>query len=234
MKTCIITGGSSGLGACLKSKLQAHYQIIDWSLETGVDVTDERGIAEAIIDLPNDEEKPVNATIDLLINCAGYNYLEWITDFPAEEYEDEMDVNAKAIFLTAKRLAPLMVNGTICNIISTASHVPMTHSIAYNASKAAAAMMTRQMAKELILSHGIIVFGVSPSKMKNTQMTKYVDQRAADLRKISKEQAEEYQRTKLLTGEEIEPDVCAEFIAWLLQEDHRHMYLAGCILEYGA
>jgi len=235
LTTAIVTGASSGLGACIANRLRAvDITVHDWSLETFVDVSNEWVVQKLANDFKEEVNSPVNAVVDILVNCAGYNHMDYITDFPTTEWDKVMEANAKSIFLCTKYLAPLMVNGTICNIISSASEVPMTHSIAYNASKAAAAMMTRQMAKELYQTHGITVFGVSPAKMKNTGMSRKIDKRAADLRGITEEQAHEYQISKLLTGEEIDPDVCAEFIAWLLEKDHRHMYLAGCILEYGA
>jgi NAD(P)-dependent dehydrogenase (short-subunit alcohol dehydrogenase family) len=41
MNTVIITGGSSGLGAAIKMKLQAAGDhVTDWSRETAVDITD--------------------------------------------------------------------------------------------------------------------------------------------------------------------------------------------------
>lgn len=227
----IVTGGSSGLGACIKRRLDKEVcHVIDWSLETGVDVTDKKDIQKAITTmLMRYPDGP-----DILINCAGFNQPEFITELSEIHWDMTLCVNAKAIWLTAKYLASHLYGGTICNIVSNASHIPMTHSIAYNASKAAAAIMTRQMAKELWQTHNITVFGVSPNKMKDTRMTKEVDVRVAELRKETSQQSKNYQLTKLLTGVETDPDVVAEFICWLLAEERRHKYLAGCIMEYGA
>jgi NAD(P)-dependent dehydrogenase (short-subunit alcohol dehydrogenase family) len=70
-------------------------------------------------------------------------------------FDHVMAVNAKGIFLVTQALLSVLAatNGTVCNIISNASHVPMTNSLAYNASKAAAMMMTKQMARELWRDH---------------------------------------------------------------------------------
>jgi NAD(P)-dependent dehydrogenase (short-subunit alcohol dehydrogenase family) len=223
----VVTGGSSGLGLLLSTMLKVDYAVVDWSLETGVDVSNHNSI---LIASQNIEWIP---KIDVLVNCAGYNYLEWIEKFPQHQWDMVLGANAKAILLCTKALLPKMQDGTICNIISNASHVAMTHSIAYNASKAAAAIMTRQMAKELFKTHNVTVFGVSPNKMRGTRMTQGVDYRAAELRKMTEDEAHKYQLSKILIGEETDPAVVAEFIAWLLSKKERHKYLAGCIMEYG-
>ena len=46
--------------------------------------------------------------------------------------------------------------------------MPMTCSLAYNASKGAAHIMTLQLARELTKKHGITVFGIAPNKLKGT------------------------------------------------------------------
>jgi len=47
------------------------------------------------------------------------------------------------------------------------------------------------------------------------------------------EEAQKYQMAGLLTGEETDPAMCAEFISYLLSTKERHKYLAGCDMPYG-
>jgi NAD(P)-dependent dehydrogenase (short-subunit alcohol dehydrogenase family) len=110
----------------------------------------------------------------------------------------------------------------------------MTNSLVYNASKGAAHIMTLQMARELTKRYGITVFGVSPARLAGTGMSRYIDDRVTGLRGWTKEQADEYQRAALVTGKEIPPSRCAEFITWLLSEKERHEHLSGCVIPYGA
>jgi NAD(P)-dependent dehydrogenase (short-subunit alcohol dehydrogenase family) len=112
-------------------------------------------------------------------------------------------------------------------------NVPMTHSIAYNASKGAAGIMTRQMARELQREHGICVFGICPNKLAGTNMSKYIENRVVELRGWTPEQAEKYQLQALLAGQETQPDQVAELLVWLLSKPRRHKYLTGCLLELG-
>jgi NAD(P)-dependent dehydrogenase (short-subunit alcohol dehydrogenase family) len=124
--------------------------------------------------------------------------------------------------------------GTILNIVSNASHMPMTTSLAYNASKGAAHIMTLQMARELSKAHGITVFGISPNKLRGTEMSKDIEDQVVALRGWTPEYAKQYQLASLLAGEETDPDALAEFVAFLLSSKQRHKYLTGCILPYGA
>jgi len=232
MRRFVITGASSGLGQAIKENLFEwidpfgdDLEVIDWSRETEVDISSDWSVSEAAYIIKDD--------IDCLINCAGVNEIEFAEKLSEEDWDRVLDTNAKGIWLTAKHLAPKMQGGTILNIVSNASHVPMTHSIAYNASKASAAIMTRQMHRELFKTRGITVFGVSPNKLKGTGMSTYIERRVCELRGWSPEEAKKYQLASLPVGEETDPETLAEFIAFLLSTKERHKYLGGCILEYG-
>ena len=222
----VITGASSGLGKCIFGRLVKQASVINWDLMTGVDLKWDISVEAAA--------HRVREPIDILINCAGVNALDWFPNVSAQDMQNVMDVNAFAIYRTTKALLEKLRGGTVLNIISNASHVPMTCSLAYNASKAAAHMMTLQMARELKKTHDITVFGISPNKLKNTGMSAATDARVPELRGWTPEQAAEYQRAALPSGEETDPEVLAEFIAFLLSNKERHKYLNGCILQYGA
>ena len=222
----VLTGGSSGLGALLMKRLKVDNMVYDWSLTTGVDVRDLDSVWQAAASV---------GYVDVLINCAGINALDYLPDLSPEVWEDVMDTNARSIFFTSQTLINnhQLNGGTILNIVSNASHMPMTSSLAYNASKGAAAIMTKQMARELFKSHSITVFGISPNKLAGTMMSETIDKRVCELRGWTEEEARQYQLAALPAGEETDPDTLAEFIAFLLSSKQRHKFLNGCIIPYG-
>jgi NAD(P)-dependent dehydrogenase (short-subunit alcohol dehydrogenase family) len=228
MQRVVITGGSSGLGAAIKAELEGKHQmtVVDWSLATGVDVRSSNSVSNAVEGLSWDN-------IDVLINCAGINGIEFLPDVTDTQFDDIMATNARAIFLTARACLPMLRGGTILNVVSNAAHVPMTSSLAYNMSKAAALMATKQLARELIKTHGITVFSVSPNKLKGTGMSDYIERRVCELRSWTPEEAQKYQMAALPAGVETDPKDAAELIGFLLAEKRRHAYLAGCDLTLG-
>lgn len=228
----VVTGGSSGLGKAIIDAFMAmpiRLKVYNWDLQNGVDVTDITSLSNAACKL--------GASLDILINCAGINHLDVIDKLYPDDWDKVVGVNAKALLTVTQILRPELSQsadgGTICNIVSNASHMPMTHSLLYNASKGAAYAMTQQMARELHKTHGITVFGVSPNKLTGTGMSDYVDARAAELRGTTLEEAQAYQLSRLPFGRETPVERVAEFIAFLLAEKERHKYLAGCIIPYG-
>jgi NAD(P)-dependent dehydrogenase (short-subunit alcohol dehydrogenase family) len=174
--------------------------------------------------------------IDVLINCAGVNITGWLEKFSDSDWDEVMDINAKGIFMMSQwALSQLKRSkGTILNIVSNASHMPMTTSLAYNASKGAAHIMTLQLARELTKKDGITVFGISPNKLRGTEMSKDIEEQVVRHRGWTPEHAAEYQRNALLCGEETDPVQLAEFVAYLLRTKNHHKFLTGCILPYGA
>ena len=230
MSKVLITGSGNGLGRHLTHELRFHgHKIVEY------DIAD-----NALCDVRNPSTVWINAAcegeLDVLINCAGINRIDWIENFSEASWDAVMDVNAKGIFKMTQACLPYLINskGTVLNIVSNASHMPMTCSTAYNASKGAAHIMTLQMARELTRKYGITVFGISPNKLRGTNMSDDIDKQVCETRGWSPEKAQEYQLAGLLAGEETSPVLLAEFIAFLLQEKSRHKFLTGCVIPYGA
>jgi NAD(P)-dependent dehydrogenase (short-subunit alcohol dehydrogenase family) len=225
MSTIVVTGAGSGLGKLLVEDLSlCGHNVI------GIDRED------MDVRKPNVAFFQAFETIDVLINCAGVNKIDWLDDFTEEDWDEVMGVNAKGIFKMTQTLLPWLSDsrGTVLNIVSNASHMPMTCSLAYNASKGAAHIMTLQLARELTKTHGITVFGISPNKLKGTGMSKDIEDQVQITRGWTKEEADEYQRKALLAGEETDPTALSHFICYLLEDKDRHKYLTGCVLPYGA
>lgn len=217
----LITGGQSGLGAAI---VRAIEELDD---ETNVMVF------QGDVRAPKEEDIPED--IDILINCAGINKIGYLENFDTADYMDVMDTNAGGIFQMSKICLPQLARskGTILNIVSNAAHMPMTSSAAYNASKAAALMLTKQMARELFPRHGITVFSVSPNKLKGTPMSDSIDEQVCATRGWTMEYAREYQLNGLSVKKETPPELVAELISFLLYDKQRHFYLNGVDLPYG-
>lgn len=221
----LVTGSASGLGAAITERLRANgAHVTEFDIRYGNDVRQ----PEATFGLC--------PPIDILINCAGINITGWLENFAEHDWDRVIDVNAKGIFTMSRWALESLKNskGTILNIVSNASHMPMTTSLAYNASKGAAHIMTLQLARELTKRHGITVFGISPNKLRGTRMSEDIERQVVEHRGWTAEFARQYQLNALLAGEETEPMLVAEFIAFLLSSKDRHKFLTGCILPYGA
>lgn len=241
MSKIIVTGGSSGIGAAVVKALAAgKHEVIVFDKNTSQNQPVKSSFQGDVgklcdVEYVRDTLKvQSNFTPDILINCAGINFIDWIENTTEENWDKIMNTNAKGIFNTTKAfMADLIVNkGTILNIVSNASHMPMTNSIAYNASKGAAHIMTLQIARELG-PKGVTVFGISPNRVADTAMSDYIDSRVCELRGWTVEYAREYQLKALPAGEETDKDTLADFIAFLLSTKQRHKYLTGTILPYG-
>lgn len=226
MSKVLVTGSGAGLGKAIAAALKRDgHDVFEFDRKKGNDVCK-----------PNNTYGQCPERLDILINCAGINKTAWLEDLPDEQWDEVMGVNAKGIFKMTQWALPELVKtrGTVLNIVSNASHMPMTTSLAYNASKGAAHIMTLQLARELSKKHGITVFGISPNKLRGTEMSKDIEDQVVALRGWTREYAEQYQLNALLAGEETDPAQLAEFIAFLLSNKPRHKFLTGCILPYGA
>ena len=168
-KIAIVTGGASGFGEGIVRRFAeegARVIVADRNGEAAralaedlgdarlglrVDVADAAEVAAVVA-----QTLELTGRLDILVNNAGVGH----TPQPMEGLsEDEFDrifaVNAKAIYLLAREVVPVMKaagGGAILNIASTGGVSPRPNLTWYNASKGWVITATRAMAVELAAS----------------------------------------------------------------------------------
>lgn len=171
-QTAVITGASGGLGghfARLLARAGASVALtarrLDLVESLAGDIAASGGRAIALrLDVAQAEAiAPALAEIEaalgpvsILINNAGVGGEGLAIDLSIEEWDRTFAVNTRGVFFAAQAAARLMMaNGSadradarIVNIASIASHTVLPGLSAYNASKAATAMLTRSLARE--------------------------------------------------------------------------------------
>jgi NAD(P)-dependent dehydrogenase (short-subunit alcohol dehydrogenase family) len=102
--------------------------------------------------------------LDSLINAAGVSAAGAVGDLDASDWDRVMDINIKGTFLTSKHVVKGMVergSGSIVNLASIEGLIAMEAQAAYNASKGAVVLLTKNMSIDYGL-HGIRVNCLCP------------------------------------------------------------------------
>ena len=172
----VVTGGASGFGKGMaRAFLErgANVTILDINnpalIETANELAEIGNLASQTCDIThaNQVEEFVQAqeNIDIFINNAGVTHLPAPLDEISEkDFDRVMQVNVKAVYLTAKFVVPKMKEagqGVILNIASTAGVSPRPNLTWYNASKGWLITATKSMAAELA-PFGIRVNAINP------------------------------------------------------------------------
>lgn len=167
-QTAIVIGGTGVLGGALCDGLAgagAHVVVAGRSEERGeerakiirdaggsaefiqVDVTSRDSIAEL-----RDKVIASRKVVDILVNCAGVNSAVPFAEITDEDWDRVMNTNLTATHLGCQAFAPMMSEqengGSILNIGSVTSHLPLSRVFAYSASKAAVLNYTKNVARE--------------------------------------------------------------------------------------
>lgn len=186
MSVTIINGGTQGLGEALARTLVAGGTSTGLVLAgrsadrgealaaelTGLgtrtifvqcDIAD-LGAPQAIVDACRDEFGTVHGLVNIAAKTSRANLF---TDTP-EHFDAMMAINARAPYFLIQAAARLMIEtgakGSIVNVGSTSQYGGQTKLTAYVMSKAALAVMTKNLAFGL-MRHGIRVNQVSPGWM---------------------------------------------------------------------
>jgi NAD(P)-dependent dehydrogenase (short-subunit alcohol dehydrogenase family) len=169
--------------------------------------------------------------IDLLINNAGMNAVREFVNLSDTFLHEVMAVNCVGPIMLTKALLESLSwsKGTVINVISDAAWRPMRHSLAYNISKAAMDMATKQMARELTKPRGVSFIGVRPGKMADTGMSRYIDAQVCKMRGWTPEQASDYFKAGSVTGLEFPVKAVAEFIVQLSY--NATSYMSGACMD---
>lgn len=178
----VVTGAGGGIGVatCVQfgeeGALVAGLDIDGTSLQRLQRSFAERGLQAKLVTHTVDatQAAAVNASmdrvlehwgrIDVLVNNAGIEETESVTNTSEEMWDRQIEVNLKSVFLCAKAVLPQMLgsgHGVIVNVASIEAIVPEPNSAAYVASKGGIVALTREMALTYA-HHGIRVNAVCP------------------------------------------------------------------------
>lgn len=139
------------------------------SLAVAVDVVDEKQVNAMVASVLKAFPR-----IDILVNAAGLAIRYPAENFPIDEWQKVMDINARGVFLCCQAVGKVMLaqkSGKIVNISSVRGHYgfPSGYS-AYGPSKGAVDTLTRTLACEWAKSN-VLVNAVAPTIVE-TELTR--------------------------------------------------------------
>ncbi|WP_419924807.1 SDR family NAD(P)-dependent oxidoreductase [Candidatus Poriferisocius sp.] len=179
-RTAVVTGGASGIGFAISTRLAADgaaVAIFDLDGVAGadavaalsesggtalcyaVDVADRSGVDAAVAEVSADLGPPV-----ILVNNAGKDQFRRFVNISVQQWDDTLAVNLTGTFHCCQAIVPAMVDqgwGRIVNISSSAAQGGQEYMAAYVAAKAGVIGLTQAMAKELGAA-GITVNTIPP------------------------------------------------------------------------
>ena len=118
-------------------------------------------------------------SIDILINCAGIQYVSSVENFSEKMWEKVMSINLSSSFYTSKYVIPLMKKnnwGRIINIASTHGLVASVNKSGYVASKHGMIGLTKTIALETA-TLPITCNAICPGWVDTTLVSKQINQR---------------------------------------------------------
>ena len=166
MKNILITGGAGGIGLEIVhnfEKKNFNIIILDKTLKKDFKKNYKKikknifYFEVDLLEIKKTEKKIQQIiskfkTIDILINCAGIQYISKIENFPTNEWRKVIDINLTSSFITSKNIIPVMKknnSGRIINISSVHGLVASENKSAYVASKHGLIGLTKAIALEL-------------------------------------------------------------------------------------
>ncbi|MBX6394496.1 MAG: 3-oxoacyl-ACP reductase FabG [Alicyclobacillaceae bacterium] len=135
---------------------------------------------EAMINQVNQSLGP----IQILVNAAGRTKYGLLSETEEEEWDDLIDINLKAVYLTCKFALPTMIRrryGRIINIASIWGESGAAGEVAYSAAKGGVIAFTRALAKEVSRT-GVTVNAVSPGAVDTGMLRDFSEAEKEELR----------------------------------------------------
>jgi NAD(P)-dependent dehydrogenase (short-subunit alcohol dehydrogenase family) len=168
-KVVLVTGGASGIGAAVASRLDAlgaRVLVGDLRADAAstiealtLDVTDPRATQTVI-----DHILARHGRLDGLVHCAGLAKTMPFLQTPLSTFDDLVAINLRGTFIVGQAAAKVMAaagGGAIVNIGSVSGMVGNAQRCAYGAAKAGMIHLSKVMAVELG-THGVRVNVVAP------------------------------------------------------------------------
>ncbi len=231
-KTALVTGGGSGIGYCVSTRLASEgaYVIIVDIDAVGANSTLEKIISNGgagavlVCDISNrsqvtrvTKDIPDECDIDILINNAGIAHVGNIEHTAEADFDRIYNVNVKGIYNVLSVIIPLMKQrrkGVIVNMASVASSVGIADRFAYSMSKGAVMSMTYSIAKDYI-DYGIRCNCVAPSRVHTPFVDNFIAKNYPD---IAEEMFDKLSKSQPI-GRMGTPEEVASAVAYLCSEE---------------
>jgi len=176
-RSAVVTGGASGIGFAIASRLAAEGARVEVWDRTAVPDGGDGAVSGAPLDIADADAVESAAAaaaqamggIDILVcsaGVAGLNAPLW--DYPLDEWRKVLDINVNGVFYCNRYVVPYMQAkgyGRIVNIASIAGKEGNPNASAYSASKAAVIGLTKSLGKELAKT-GITVNAITPAAVR--------------------------------------------------------------------
>jgi len=239
MKNILITGGAGGIGLEIVhyfEKKNFNIIILDKTLKKDFKKNYKKikknifYFEVNLLEIKKTEKKIQQIiskfkTIDILINCAGIQYISEIENFPTNEWRKVIDINLTSSFITSKNIIPVMKknnSGRIINISSVHGLVASENKSAYVASKHGLIGLTKAIALELSKTK-ITCNAISPGWVLTPLVEKQIKKQASKNKtsiEIEKKNLlfEKHPNQKFVSGKEI-----ASLVNFLISKDAQNI-----------
>lgn len=196
-KTCILTGGSSGIGEAIAKRFSENgFNVFNLDLTVGLygtfiqcDVTEHEQVQTAIAEIAR------HHSIDVLVSNAGIHYSGTIEQTSLADFERVFDINVKGAYSAVQAVLPNMKknnNGAIILIASEQALVAKSNSFAYNLSKSALASMAKTTAIDYAkynIRANAVCPGTIETPLYHAAIDRYCQRSGADKSKVHQEEA---------------------------------------------
>jgi NAD(P)-dependent dehydrogenase (short-subunit alcohol dehydrogenase family) len=217
MKSAIVTGAASGIGAaCQEALVGLGMSVTGWDIrgDDPVDVTDAKSVADAVGRL--------DGPIDAVVLAAGVSRMAPLLETSDDDWHTQMNVNAYGVFNCLRALVPVVNKGGAIAVIDSMGGLRgAPYLSAYCASKFAVSGLIESATPELAVRH-IRINGICPMYVRTPMEDRELEWES-QLRGLTAQQVfAEYESTTPL-GRVAEPSEIAAVAAFLVSDASSYM-----------
>jgi len=240
-KVVVITGAGKGIGRAIAlafAKGEANIVIGDYDIEASSETAKMvKNLGSKVllfkldVRVKKECEKLVNTAvknfgrIDIAVNNAGVSTMNWAVDLTEEDWDFNMDVNAKGVFLCSQAEVKQFIKqgngGKIVNVASLAAKRPAVLLSHYAASKFAVLGFSKSLALE-VAKYKINVNCVCPGLVKTAMQEREIKWEAK-LRGITLEDVKKEYLESIPLARLEEPQDIAKVVLFLASDDAGYM-----------